>query len=78
MSRNDKIRKKWLDGFVTKTDIGGEVVIAHSHISCDGNNRMIAKSTRGAKKFVRTRIRARAKIATRNLKNKAIEEELID
>lgn len=73
-----KLEKNGQMVWFTKADIGGEVVIAHSHISCDGNNRMIAKSTRGAKKFVRTRIRARAKIATRNLKNKAIEEELID
>lgn len=74
MSRNDKIKKKWLNGFVTKANIGGEVVIAHSHISCDGNSRMIEKSTRGAKKFVRTRIRSKAKIATRKLKNQAISD----
>ncbi|MDI6977219.1 hypothetical protein [Serratia sp. Se-RSBMAAmG] len=66
-ARNDKIRKKWREGYLTKVSIGENSVVVHASIDCDGNSRMIAKSKRGAKKFVRTRIRANAKAATRKL-----------
>jgi hypothetical protein len=70
-ARDDKIRKKWRQGYLTKVSVGGESVVVHASIDCDGNSRMIAKSKRGAKKFVRTRIRANAKAATRKLTLKA-------
>lgn len=66
-ARDDKIRKKWREGYLTKVSIGDNSVVVHASIDCDGNSRMIAKSKRGAKKFVRTRIRANAKAATRKL-----------
>lgn len=73
-ARDDKIRKKWRQGYLTKVSVGGESVVVQASIDCDGNSRMIAKSKRAAKKFVRTRIRANAKAATRRIMLKAENE----
>lgn len=43
-ARDDKIRKKWRQGYLTKVSVGGESVVAHASIDCDGNSRMIAYS----------------------------------
>lgn len=60
-----------------KVKVGDEIIAAGAYIGNDFSNgrRGMAKAVRGAKKFVRTRIRVKAKAATQKLANKDYSED---
>lgn len=67
---------KSMHGWGGRTKVGDEIITAGAGIGndyCNGHRGM-AKAVRGAKKFVRTRIRANAKAATRRLTLKSDDE----
>ena len=68
---------RWHKGFGEKVKIGDTIIqvgaIAHLDDTTNGK-RGVAKRLRGAKKFVRTRIRAKVKEATRKLRYTSNDE----
>jgi len=68
---------KSMHGWGDRAKVGDEIITARAWIGndyCNGHRGM-AKSVRGAKKFVRTRIRANANAATQRLAKKGVENE---